>query len=174
VTKLAKHIAEREGYDPLEAEVAGLLHDVGRTVQDEEKGHAQAGVPLASKLLDEFTEFDDTIKRRILAAIRDHSEFKAEGILTHIVQDADKLDGLGAMGAVRAYTSKAHLPVYDPANIVPSKGGRNTNIHEQIVWQHEWLGMMETKTGHELAQKRGAVMMDLMRQVEREVTGQDF
>lgn len=174
VAKLAKHIAGREKYDPVEAEIAGLLHDMGRAVQEEEKGHAQAGVPLAGQLLDEFTDYDKATKERILAAVRDHSEFKAYGALTHIVQDADKLDGLGAIGAIRAYTSKAHLPVYDPNNIVPTKGERGTNIHAQIAWQLEFLDMMETKTGRELAQKRGAIMTDFMRQVAREVNGEDF
>jgi HD superfamily phosphodiesterase len=28
--RLARHIAQQEGYDPKEAEIAGLLHDMGR------------------------------------------------------------------------------------------------------------------------------------------------
>src|SRR5579864_6957624 len=107
VAKLAKYIAEQEGYDPQEAEVAGLLHDIGRTLQKGEKNHGPTGVPLASKLLDTFTQYDRQTKERILNAIRDHSELYTEGELTHIVQDADKLDGLGAIGIMRAYTSKA-------------------------------------------------------------------
>lgn len=123
VAQLARYIAEQENYtDPQEAEIAGLLHDIGRTVQEEEKGHGPAGVPLAAELLDKYTTYDNEIKERILNAVRDHSGFQTEGELTHIVQDADKLDGLGAIGIMRAYTSKAHLPAYDADNVVPTSG----------------------------------------------------
>jgi uncharacterized protein len=174
VTHLARYIAEAEGYDATEAEVAGLLHDIGRTVQEEEKGHGPAGVPLAGELLDRFTGYDDDTKQRILNAVRDHSGLDAEGTLTHIVQDSDMLDGLGAVGLMRAYTSKAHLPAYDPQNIVPSIGARDTNIHDQVAFQLEWLDMMHTDTGRELAQRRGAFMLEFLRQFEAEVHGDDF
>ncbi len=170
VTRLAVHIAEAEEYDLVEAEIAGLLHDIGRTVQKEEKGHGPAGVPLAKELLDTFTGYDAATKQRILDAVRDHSGLHATGRLTHIVQDADMLDGLGAVGLMRAYTSKAHLPAYDPSNIVPTAGARDTNIHDQIAFQLEWLGMMHTKTGRELARRRGDVMVAFLRQFEAEVT----
>jgi uncharacterized protein len=174
VAKLALHIAESEGYDPLEAQVAGLLHDMGRTVQEEEKGHGPAGVPLAGQLLDKYTDYDSAARDRILAAVRDHSGLNTIGRLTHIVQDADMLDGLGAIGLMRAYTSKSHLPAYDPTNIVPAVGARDTNIHDQIAFQLEWLGMMHTDTGRELAQRRGAFMLDFLQRFEQEVHGQDW
>lgn len=173
VAKLAKYIAEREGFDPLEAEIAGLLHDIGRTVQNEEKDHGPAGVSLANGLLDTFTDFDQETKKRIIKAIHDHSELHTEGILTHIVQDADMLDGLGAIGIMRAYTSKAQLPAYDPKDIVPHKGARNTNIHEQIAFQLEWMHMMYTTTGQEMAQTRGAFMQEFLQAFKKEVE-EDF
>ena len=175
VAQLARHIAEKENYpDPQEAEIAGLLHDIGRTVQEEEKGHGPAGVPLARELLDRYTTYNDEVKTRILNAIRDHSGVETEGELTHIVQDADKLDGLGAVGIMRAYTSKAHLPAYDPENIVPTKGMRDTNIHDQIAFQLEWLDMMATPTGHTIAQKRGATIKAFLQTFKDEVDEKDF
>jgi len=174
VAALARYIAEREHYDTHEAEVAGLLHDMGRTVQKEEKDHGPAGVPLARTLLDKYTDFDDTTKKRILSAIHDHSQLKTEGKLTHIVQDADMLDGMGAIGLMRAYTSKAHLPDYDPSNIAPTKGQRNTNIHDQIAFQMEWLEFMHTPTGRQLAQKRYDFMRGFLTTFEKEVNGDDL
>jgi len=174
VAGLALHIAEQESHDPVEAQVAGLLHDMGRTVQEEEKGHGPAGVPLAGELLDRHTDYDGKSRERILAAVRDHSGLHTTGRLTHIVQDADMLDGLGAAGLMRAYTSKAHLPAYDPANIIPTVGARDTTIHDQIAFQLEWLDMMHTDTGREMAQRRGAFMLDFLRQFEQEVHGQDW
>lgn len=173
VAALAHYIAQREGYDTEEAEVAGLLHDMGQTVQKEEKDHGPAGVPLASKLLDAYTHFDDAAKKRILAAVHDHSQLKTEGKLTHIVQDADMLDGMGAIGLMRAYTSKSHLPDYDPENIAPTKGQRNTNIHDQIAFQMEWLEFMHTPTGRKLAQKRYDFMRGFLKTFEQEVNRED-
>lgn len=175
VAHIAKYIATQENYsDPEVAEVAGLLHDMGRTVKEEEKDHGPAGVPMASEMLDQFTDYDNEIKQQILDAIRDHSAFKAEGVLTHILQDADKLDGLGAVGLMRAYTSKYSLPAYDPDDIAPSKGERNTTIHGQIAFQLEWVDMMETATGRALALKRGEVMRDFLNTFKSEVEGNDF
>jgi uncharacterized protein len=154
VAALVKYIAATEGYDTEEAEIAGLLHDMGRTVQEEEKDHGPAGVPLATTLLDKYTDLDAAAKQRILLAVEFHSQLHTEGILTHIVQDADMLDGLGAIGISRAYTSKAQLPDYDPANVVPSRGDRNTNIHDQIAFQMEWLNFMHTTAGKRIAQER--------------------
>jgi HD superfamily phosphodiesterase len=174
VASLALHIATNESYDPLEAQVAGLLHDMGRTVQEEEKGHGPAGVPLSGQLLDKYTDYDGDARDRILAAVRDHSGLNTAGRLTHIVQDADMLDGLGAIGVMRAYTSKAHLPAYDPADIVPGVGRRNTNIHDQVAFQLEWVDMMRTETGRQIARRRGAFMLHFLHQFEEEAHGEDW
>ncbi|HEY6736155.1 MAG TPA: HD domain-containing protein [Candidatus Saccharimonadia bacterium] len=174
VAALAKYIATTEDYDTDEAEVAGLLHDMGRTVQDEEKGHGPAGVPLATKLLDEYTSFGAAAKERIVRAVAEHSGLHTEGKLTHIVQDADMIDGLGAIGLARAYTSKAQLPDYDPANIVPTKGVRDTNIHDQIAFQMEWLNFMHTTAGQRIAQKRYDFMKQFLETFRDEASAADL
>lgn len=174
VAALARFIAEKESYDPAEAEAAGLLHDIGRTVQDEEKGHGPAGIPLASELLNSLTTFDGAVKKRILNAIRDHSSLNTVGQLTHILQDADMLDGLGAIGIMRAYTSKASLQCYDPTNITPVVGERNTTIHGQIAFQMEWLDMIHTKSAREIAARRHEFMRDFLNNFRLEAHGQDY
>jgi uncharacterized protein len=174
VATLARYIAEKENYDIDEAEVAGLLHDLGRTVQEEERGHGPAGVPLASELLDRYTNYDSNTKTRILNAVRNHSEFKAEGQLTHILQDADKLDGMGAIGIMRGYTSKATLQCYDPLDIAPVVGKRDTTIHHNLAFQMEWVDMMETETGKKIALKRHAFMKDFLATFKDEVLGEDY
>jgi uncharacterized protein len=174
VAALAKYIAQQEDYDPDEAETAGLLHDMGRTTQAPEKDHGPAGVPLAGQLLDTYTHYDAATKQRILTAVEQHSQLQTVGALTHIVQDADMLDGLGAIGLARAYTSKASLPDYDPANIIPTKGARNTTIHDQIAFQMEWLDFMHTPTGRRIARRRHRVMERFLELFRDEVEGKDF
>ncbi len=54
----------------------------------------------------------------IVRAIRDHCAIEAERtLLGHILRDADILDMLGAVGLMRAFTSKYAMPEYDPDNI---------------------------------------------------------
>lgn len=174
---IARYIAKQEGYDIKEAEIAGLLHDVGRTVQEEEKGHGPAGVPLARQLLDGFTDYDETTKLRILAAVRDHGEAKTEGKLTAIIRDADMIDGLGAIGIMRACTSKSHLPDYDPENFIPPMGQRRgTTVCGQIAFQMEWVdpGFMQTETGKRLARKRYEFMREFLDELQKEISGEGF
>lgn len=176
---IAKYIAGEEGYDSDEAEVAALLHDMGRTVQDEEKGHGLAGVPLASQLLDTYTHYDGATKQRILLAVAEHSETKTEGLLTHIVQDADMIDGLGAIGIMRACTSKAQLPDYDPKNFIPELGQRrNSTVCGQIAFQMEWVdldgGFLHTAAGKRLGRERYEFMQQFLETLHREITGEDL
>jgi uncharacterized protein len=170
---LARYIAGQEGYDEDEAEVAGILHDMGRTVQDEEKGHGPAGVPLARQLLDEYTNYDEITKIRILSAVECHSNLNAIGELTHIVQDADMLDGLGAIGMMRAYTSKANSVDYNSDDIVPSVGKQNATINDQIVYQMEWFGLMHTKTAKKIATNRHNFMVEFFKEFNNEALGID-
>jgi uncharacterized protein len=173
VAALAKYIATKEGYDSREAEIAGILHDMGRTVQEEDKGHGPAGVPLAHELLNEFTDYDEATKNRILSAVSDHSNLKAAGELTHIVQDADMLDGLGAIGIMRAYTSRTDVPDYDPSNIAPTVGKKDTNMHDGIAYQMEWLGLMHTSTAKKIAKKRYDYMKNFLEEFKDEVQRKD-
>ena len=176
---IAKYIASKEGYDVEEAEIAALLHDMGRTVQEEEKGHGPAGVPLAEKLLNTYTDYDEATKQRILQSVSEHSEVKTEAILTHIVQDADMIDGLGAIGIMRACTSKSQLPDYDPEDFIPAVGHRrHTTVCGQIAFQMEWVdlgsGFIHTATGKRLGKKRYEFMNQFLQTMQIEVTRKDL
>ena len=79
---LAKHIAVREGFDPHIAQISGLLHDLGRTLQEESAGHGEKGVPLARELLNEYTPFDQNTKEEILdlvAYLKSHRQNRQRG-----------------------------------------------------------------------------------------------
>ena len=168
----AKKIAEAEGYDVMEAEIAGLLHDVGRTTQKDHMGHAQAGVPVAKELLDKYTNFSDEAKQRILSAIKHHSDLTSEGNLAHILQDADKLDGIGAVGIMRAYIVCHALTDYDPNNIIPDEigeYGKPVTIHQQIQFQAEWYNMLYTKTAKEIGKSKHEFMQTYLSQIKKEI-----
>lgn len=169
VASLARRIAAAEGYDPDEAEAAGLLHDLGRLEQDEEEGHSHAGIMRARELLDELTAFSADAKQRILDAIGQHSNLHSTGRLANILQDADKLDGLGAIGLVRAYVSRSHLPDYQD-RVVSERGSRHARtISEQIAFQMEWFDMLYTRTARDVAAPRHDFMRAFLAELQREV-----
>lgn len=166
---LAKQIAKAEGYDESEAEAAGLLHDIGRTVKDATIPHAHVGAPMAREMLNKYTKFTQEAKDRIVKAIEVHSDPTTEGMLNNILQDADKLDGMGAVGISRAYNS---LPIdYDPENILPAEYvyGQFKTSHDILALTMDWHAMLYTEFAKNLGKKRYEFMKQFVEEFKREV-----
>jgi HD superfamily phosphodiesterase len=86
------------------------------------------------------------------------------------LQDADKVDGLGAIGLVRAYTSKSHLFDYEEGAVIAAQGFRHAKtISEQIAFQMEWSEMLYTNTAKAIALQRFNFMQSFMEELQREV-----
>lgn len=167
----ARIIAEAEGYDPLEAEIAGLLHDMGRTIKDLTDTHAHAGAPIARELLDKYTTFSAEVKDRIQQAVYVHSDPQTEGKLNNIIQDADKLDGIGAIGINRAYTTHHAKPDYFDGQIMPELTDyyKSKTSHEAIMWQINWYSMLYTDKAKEIGLPRYEFMKAFMEQIKKEI-----
>lgn len=167
VAALAKLIARKEGLDEKEAEAAGLLHDLGRIVQEQEDNHDTAGLELAARLI-ESTDFYREAQLRILGAVGQHSQKESVGDLAHILQDADKIDGLGAIGLVRAYTSKSNLVDFVNNEIIATGSRHPNTISEQIAYQMEWYNMLYTDTARQIATRRFEFMKEFLLELQRE------
>lgn len=170
VSYFAKLIAKDEDYNQLEAEITGLLHDVGRILQKEHKNHGPAGLPLAKELLDKYTDCSFETKQRILYAIEHHSDKETSGKLANILQDADKLDGMGAIGVIRACVSRYYLPEYDDAalNLVEASDDPKT-LYEYILYQIRWMDMFYTQSAKRIAKKRHEFMIAFLNQLKLEI-----
>jgi uncharacterized protein len=117
VRNWALQIAKSEGFDRLElVQAAALLHDIG-LAKAERKAHAQTGAEMAAAFLSERGLFPRSEIEEIADAIRGHNSMGQVGKLASILIDADILDLLGAVGIMRAFTSKHSMPEYDPHNI---------------------------------------------------------
>ncbi|GAA5995687.1 hypothetical protein JCM11641_003205 [Rhodosporidiobolus odoratus] len=98
----------------------------------------------------------------------------------HCVQDADKLDAIGAFGILRcaAYSAITSRPLYLPSappslsTSDPDLLPRNSTDDSAIAHFHDKLfhlqGMMKTPKGRELARKRTETMRSFVGEVERE------
>jgi uncharacterized protein len=171
--RVRRHIlalAPAEGVDPFLAELAALLHDVGRSQPGPENEHGARSEELARPLLHELRLADDE-RRAVLHAVRWHNSRRADSPLLCVLRDADMLDGLGAVGIIRAFMSRSHLPPYDPDDPFGDNGGRWPALFssDQFLGQMAWYGYLNTETARRMAADRVAFMQAFVAQAQREI-----
>lgn len=185
VWKLSKTIAQKETCDRLVVELSALLHDIA-----DPKFHG-GDESLALKISSEFLKnqaVDDQTAEAVLYVIKNIS-FKNRNELPEnltvelkIVQDADRLDAIGAIGIARTFNFggfKNNL-MYHPEilpNLNMSKDEYKKNSGTTINHFYEKLlllkDMMHTETAKDLAAKRHAFMEDFLEQFYREWRAED-
>jgi HD superfamily phosphodiesterase len=174
VRRIVQILADAEGVDPFLAELAALLHDVGRTQPGPEQGHGARSAALAEPLL-EGLPLTDTEREAVLHAIYWHNSARADTALLCILRDADMLDGLGAMGIIRAFMSKSHLPPYDPH--APFEEGKNqwppSFSSDQLLGQMAWVRKLNTGKARQMAERRIELMATFVAQARRELLQPD-
>lgn len=162
----AMRIAQAEGGDRLVIALGALLHDA-----DDPKLFRTADFANARAIMARCGVGGDTAER-VVEAIRTVS-FKGTDTVTpatlegKIIQDADRLDALGAIGAARAfaYGGSHGRAMYDP-NQPPRAGMDETayraNRGSSLNHFHEKLyllkGMMNTPAARALAEGREAFL----------------
>lgn len=171
VAALARKIARAENYDPDEAEAAGLIHDLGRTMAVSEEELSVAGIELARALLTKCCSFSEQQIETILDAAMQHSKQSSKGKLANILQDADKLDGMGAVGLLRAFTYDSGILDYvEPISTeVKSPYPHPATLMEMLGFIFEWEKMLYTKTAKDLALRRMAFMRQYVQQLKSEI-----
>ncbi|WP_208586926.1 HD domain-containing protein [Gracilibacillus suaedae] len=168
VTTSAQILAAEENADLFVVTLAALLHDLAddKVVESEEKGLAA----IQDWLVQHQVEQD--VIEHILTIIKDMS-FKGgnskqlESIEGQVVQDADRLDAIGAVGIARCfvYAGKKGQPIYDPEIEVREqmtaeeyRKGKTSAIHHFYEKLLKLKDLMNTKAGYRLAQERHQVM----------------
>ncbi|WP_017257221.1 HD domain-containing protein [Pedobacter arcticus] len=183
VWKTAKEIAKHEHVNLDVVEFAALLHDIADSKfhnGDEEIGPQKAGDFLKS------INIADEIVIHVQQIIRNMS-FKASlGVLNFsspemlVVQDADRLDAIGAIGIARAFTYGGfkNRELYNPAippQINQSKEAYKNTTAPTINHFYEKLLLlkdkMNTVTGKQVAQQRHAFMLQYLEQFYGEWEG---
>ena len=172
----AKLIAATENCDLLTVELAALLHDIADSKfhnGDEEIGPATAGNFLHSIKIDEhvIVHVQQIIRHISFKSGFDNLSFQSPEL--SIVQDADRLDALGAIGIARAFSYGGFKgrEIYNPEikpNLNMSKEEYKNTTAPSINHFYEKLlllkNKMNTTTGKKLAEQRHAFMETYLQQ----------
>ncbi|MDE7218559.1 MAG: HD domain-containing protein [Oscillospiraceae bacterium] len=168
VYKMAVTIAEREGADLLTVQLAALLHDVD-DVKLSPETHESKGKAVS------FLQRHDVPQETMEKICQIAGEISFAGTDTVVpqslegkcVQDADRLDAIGAIGIARAfaYGGSHDRAMYDPD--VPFKEGMNgedyrkslsTTVNHFYEKLFHLRAMMNTDTAKAIAKARDAYM----------------
>jgi uncharacterized protein len=169
VTQLTVTIAQAEGADLHVCVLAALLHDIA----DEKLNSSEAaGLQKVNDWLDQQA-VDPTIKKHILAIISTMS-FKGgntgQQVMSlegKVVQDADRLDAMGAIGIARtmAYSGFKGRPIHDPEmqprenlTLAEYRNGQDTAIMHFYEKLLKLKDLMNTDYGKKLAKQRHQFM----------------
>ena len=171
VRKLALYINEREDLaDPFIVEIAALLHDT--TDSKFAEGNSEPGYSMISDFMNEIGMSE--IRDRVLNVIRNISFSNRKKSGNHsdqvlrVVQDADRLDAIGAIGIARAfnYGGFRNNPIYTPDE-ESENTGKSTIVHfyDKLLKLKE---MMNTASGRTIAEGRHKILENFLEQFYEE------
>jgi uncharacterized protein len=185
VRAAALRLAAEEGADPFVVELAALLHDVAD--HKFHGGDETAGPRAAREWLAGLGVDVDTVEHvaRIVAEL----SFKGAGVPTPmrtpegaVVQDADRLDAMGAIGVARAfaYGGSRGRSLHEPGAVPEAQatfaayktGGSPTvnHFHEKLLLLRD---RMNTAGARRAAEARHRFMEEFLERFHREWDGAD-
>ncbi len=170
VWRNAAHIGAGEKVDLFVVELAALLHDIADWKFH--GGDVTAGPRAARTWLDTLT-VDETVIAHVCEIIATMS-FKGAGVATAmrtregmVVQDADRLDAIGAIGIARTFAYGGHMnrAIWDPdraprahasaQDYLAGTGSTIDHFYEKLLLLKD---RMNTETARRLAEERHAFM----------------
>ncbi len=176
VYSLALRIAQEEKADTDTVKAAVLLHDIARAQEDEGKinDHASEGAKMAKKILSEV-KFPANKIDNVIHCIETHrfrNDLEPKTLEAQILQDADRLDIIGAIGIARVFTRGgwSNTPIHDPT-IKPKakydgKSETSTNhIQEKLLKIRDTIN---TKTAKRIADERHTYVEQFLERLLRE------
>jgi uncharacterized protein len=162
VYSLAIKIGQKEKADLKVIKAAALLHDVARSLEDEGKivDHATEGAKIAKAILRKTKFYPEKIEE-VIHCIKVHrysKRLKPKNLESKIIQDADRLDMLGAIGIARVFSRSGWIntPIHDP-KIHPKKtyDGKSltaiNHIYEKLL---KSKNTFHTESAKKIAKKR--------------------
>lgn len=176
VLKLCERIGKSAGANMDVLMVAALLHDAGlREELEHKKDHAICGAEIAESVLKE-EGFDEGFIEKVSYAIRVHRYGKGvvpTTIEAKVLQDADRLDAMGAIGIARAFADRRSKRIYDPAEKPQSydpfaERSVLTHIKEKLLKLKDSL---HTDEARKIGEERHRFLEIFVEELESELNG---
>jgi uncharacterized protein len=174
VTEMAVRIAEHEGANPFVCEMAALFHDLAdeKLVESPEKA-MQAIADWCQQHTVDAASIDHILEIISTMSFRGGTGAPMRTLEGKAVQDADRLDALGAIGIARTFVYAGHKGhvMYDP-DLIPRgemtveqyRTGPNTAINHFYEKLLKLKDRMNTDFAREIAESRHAFMEAYLRQ----------
>lgn len=184
VTNTARHIATKENADMFIVELGALLHDIADSKFND--GNEYIGAQIAREFLTSLNlethiilHIENIINNVSFKGGKEKQTFSS--IELDVIQDADRLDALGAIGIARTfnYGGFKNRKIYDP-DIKPdlnmTKEQYKNSTAPTINHFYEKLFLlkdkMNTNTGKQMAIKRHEYMEEFIMQFKNEWNGE--
>ncbi len=179
VVKNAVYLAEKEKADLNVVLPAAWFHDFVNVPKNDRRRNqvstlsAEAAVEYLDSVAYPAQYFDGI--RHAIAAHSFSAGIKTETLEADVVQDADRLDALGAIGIARCFSTSALMqrPYYcpeDPWSQNRAPDDKTFTIDHFPVKLFKIAETMKTKTAQHEAKKRLAFMQDYLEQMKSEVS----
>ena len=178
VYKNAKKLCQKEKANEKLVLSAALLHDIISYPKSDKRSHlsSQKSAKESEKLLKKLNFTSEEIKI-ISDAIRDHSFSRGKIPKTlegKILQDADRLDAIGAIGIARVFTvgGLENRFLYNPEDPFCKKHLPNDKLWTLDHFYKKLLkleSLMNTKTGKNEAKKRTKILKFYLSELKNEI-----
>lgn len=173
----ALYLQSKEGGDRIVIGIAAFLHDVHRIIQNETGNFVSPKDSLDTvKNILKYINLSNEQIEKICYCIEYHEQYNWNGnnvddINTLILQDADNLDAIGAIGIGRTffYGGAHNVVMYNPSVPLNEKNDYvESNVNDESTIHHFYHKLfklqdnMNTKTAKELAEKRTNFMKNFV------------
>lgn len=178
VRRLGGYLAKQEGADVFIVEMAALLHDIA---DEKIAGSEESGLHTVQQWLRQLP-IAQAVYEHIVSAISTVSYKGGHGhppqtVEAMVVQDADRLDAIGAIGIARAFMyagNRGHL-LYDPTLPVRETMTKEQYRHERSTAIHHFYekllklkDLLNTESAKKLAEHRHQFLEQFLQQFYRE------
>lgn len=169
---IAVNLCEKENGDRLIVGISAFMHDIHRIMQNE-LGHfvyPRESLDTVREIL-AYTDLEEEQINKICYCIEHHEEYNWNGnnvddLNTLILQDADNLDAIGAIGIARTFTYGAthNIPFYDeeiPLNTENNFKENKNSVSSIHHFHHKLFKLkenMNTDTAKKIAIERTEFM----------------
>jgi len=178
VRRLGCYLAKQEGADLFIVEMAALLHDIA---DEKIAGSEESGMQAVQQWLWQLplsrAESEHIVSAISTVSYKGGHSHPPQTVEAMVVQDADRLDAIGAIGIARAFMyagNRGHL-LYDPTLPVRETMTKEQYRHERSTAIHHFYekllklkDLLNTESAKKLAEHRHQFLEQFLQQFYRE------